>query len=242
MPTRQRGWYPSDRRRWFRLESAELADRTAELTDREFRAFILLLAWANETQAQKRGDWIHIAKSRLSLIAPTRQGLRGSSDEVVTRLCIKMAWDVQRSDARLSIHIRNYSQYQGYAPTELPRDSHETPTTTPTPTPKKKESADRASPSGGPVEKEDKSNKPDVFHGTSKDEILTWAQNKGINIKTLDAAMEIFREWAPLKMQRRTGKQWVAAFKRICGDAVDEGKIGAGYTAPKVAYWKGHRE
>ena len=73
---------------------------------------------------------------------------------------------------------------------------------------------------------EGKGNKPESFGPEQMADIHAWAGKKKFKNATLNEALEIFRDWEPLKSQRRTQKQWVSAFKKICRDSVSEGKIG----------------
>lgn len=129
-----RNKYPSDDRRYVRVVSEGLADDTADLTDAEFRTFILALAWANEHKAHQHGDWIHIAKSRVQALAPNSRGSNAKSTRTILQLAAKQTWAVREEGARLSIHVRNYSQIQGFPPSKVPPDYDETPLPTPTPT------------------------------------------------------------------------------------------------------------
>lgn len=129
--------YPSDHRRWFRVESAELAEETAYLSDAEFRALFLLRSVANEQKAHTRDDRITIAVSRLASVSPNRRDSGATAARVVRELCTKCAWELHENGATWTIHVRNWSKDQGFTPAELRRDSGETPapTTTPTTTP-----------------------------------------------------------------------------------------------------------
>ena len=126
--------FRSDERRWFRLESPQLADDTAELSDSEFRAFVLILAWANETKAHERKDTVYIARNRLPSVAPNKRGSVATSARVVRELCAKQSWSLHESDGKWSIHIRNYSQKQGFPPTKPRRPPSKPPATTTTTT------------------------------------------------------------------------------------------------------------
>lgn len=134
--------YPSDHRRWFRVESAELAEETAYLTDAEFRALFLLRSVANEQKAHTRDDRITIAVSRLASLSPNRRDSGATAARVVRELCTKCAWELHENGATWTIQVRNWSKDQGFTPAELRRDSDETPapTTTPTTTPIREES------------------------------------------------------------------------------------------------------
>lgn len=127
--------YPSDDRRYVRVVSEGLADATADLTDAEFRTFILALAWANEHKAHQHGDWINIARSRVQALSPNSRGSNAKSTRTILQLAAKQTWAVREESAKLSIHVRNYSQIQGFPPSELPPDYGQTPLPTPTPTP-----------------------------------------------------------------------------------------------------------
>jgi len=109
------------------------ADNTAELTDAEFRAMVLCLVHANENQAQRDADWIFIARSRLTLLAPNKRGSLATSARVLREMCRKMHWEVTEESAKWSIRIENYTQDQGLAPSEPQPRPDETPPPTPTP-------------------------------------------------------------------------------------------------------------
>ena len=121
--------YPSDHRRWFRV-LADIGDKTANLTDAEFRAFILVLAEANEQRAQEKDESITVGTYRLTSIAPNKRGSNASATRVIRELCAKQTWELHEEDASLTIMIRNWSKLQGFAPA----NSVQTPATTPTPT------------------------------------------------------------------------------------------------------------
>lgn len=67
--------------------------------------------------------------------------------------------------------------------------------------------------------------KPSSFTGEARDRIQQWAAAKGFDRAALNAGLERFREWEPLKTQNRTISQWVGAFMRIVREGVEEGKI-----------------
>ena len=122
--------YPSDFRRYFRIISQGVAKDTAELTDAEFRAFWLLLAYANENRAQRSQDWIQVARSQLVVLYPNRRGSVATAARVVRELCGKQAFELHEGDAVWAIHVRNWSQIQGYTPSGLRPGSVETPSNT----------------------------------------------------------------------------------------------------------------
>lgn len=121
--------YDSDRRRWFRVDSEELPARTADLTDAEFRAFILLLAYANEHKAQERDDTIVIARSQLLTVSPNSRESVAKSTRTIRELSAKQSWTILEEGAKWTIRLEKYSQKQGFAPAR----PAETPLTTPTP-------------------------------------------------------------------------------------------------------------
>lgn len=134
---------------------SSIETKTADLSDAEFRAFILILAEANEQRAQDHENVITVARSRLASLAPNRRDSCVTATRVVRELCTKQAWEMQENDATVTIFIRNWSEFQGFAPTELQRNSNQTPCTTTTPntttTPSKRSPP---TPQGGRTEQE----------------------------------------------------------------------------------------
>jgi len=70
-----------------------------------------------------------------------------------------------------------------------------------------------------------KSPKPESLEGEARAEVEAWAKRKGYPPAILNAGLERFREWEPLKQANRTPKQWAAAFKRIVREGVESGAI-----------------
>lgn len=104
------------------LDSADLAEQTADLTSSEFQAYILLLAWSNENGVDDDG-WLHIAESRLSVVAPNRRKSNSISARTVRSMCSKMArrgleegakgaWEVRERGAKWSIRVEKPEQNQ----------------------------------------------------------------------------------------------------------------------------------
>lgn len=67
--------------------------------------------------------------------------------------------------------------------------------------------------------------KPSSFTGSDRERIQEWAAGKGFDRAALNAGLERFREWEPLKTQNRTMAQWVGAFMRIVREGVEDGRI-----------------
>lgn len=74
--------------------------------------------------------------------------------------------------------------------------------------------------------------KPSSFTGEARDRIQAWAASRGFDRAALNAGLERFREWEPLKTQNRTMAQWVGAFMRIVREGVENGQIQAKATTP----------
>jgi hypothetical protein len=69
--------------------------------------------------------------------------------------------------------------------------------------------------------------KPEAFPDESKERLRVWAARKGISRDLMNAGLEIFRDWTPLKPPyRRTVEQWEGAFKKIVREGVASGMIG----------------
>lgn len=119
MAKKARPKFASDFRRYVRLITEGFADNTADLTDGEFRAFVLCLVHANEQRAQFYEDRIFIARSRIQTLAPNRRGSNATSARTLRGLCGKQTWGLLEGDAKWTIHIRNYSQIQEHAPDGL---------------------------------------------------------------------------------------------------------------------------
>ncbi len=87
--------------------------------------------------------------------------------------------------------------------------------------------------------------KPHSFPPDSMDRIRAWAGRKGYDRGTLNAGLDLFRDWEPLRDPERTIEQWESAFKRVTRDGVAEGKIAKTGDAAKpkgqaYAEWTGY--
>lgn len=67
--------------------------------------------------------------------------------------------------------------------------------------------------------------KPESFEGEAKERIRKWAAGKGFGPAVLNAGLDRFREWAPLKNPTRTIDQWVSAFMRIVREGFEKGEF-----------------
>ena len=87
--------------------------------------------------------------------------------------------------------------------------------------------------------------KPESFPPDSMDRLRAWGLSKGFGPRVLNAGLERFREWDPLKRPRRKLSQWESAFMRITREGVEDGKIAKDQDQkPKgQAYeeWRGHQ-
>ena len=88
--------------------------------------------------------------------------------------------------------------------------------------------------------------KPDLFPGDSMDRLRVWGDKHGFGQRVLNAGLEVFREWVPVKPPYlRPIETWEGAFKKITRDGVADGKIKLTGDAAKpkgLAYaeWTGH--
>ena len=183
----------------------DIGDATAALTDAEFRAFILILAEANEQRAQERGDSITVGTYRLTSIAPNKRGSVASATRVLRELCAKQAWAIHESDASVTITLRNWSKFQGFAPANSVQTPATTPTTTTTTTPK--DIGPTLCPDPMPPDILEKIAAHLVKRGTPR----TAAARKA------EYASEQVRDWSRGGNKRR--KDWAAVTRR----AIDEG-------------------
>lgn len=79
--------------------------------------------------------------------------------------------------------------------------------------------------------------KPENFPEESKVRLRAWADRKGFDRSLLNAGLDAFRDWTPLKPPyRRTIEQWEGAFKKIVRDGVVDGKLGKPESKPKPVY------
>lgn len=79
--------------------------------------------------------------------------------------------------------------------------------------------------------------KPEHFPDEAKERLRAWAERKGFDRAALNAGLELFREWAPLKPPyRRTIEQWEGAFKKILRESMADGRVGKLETKPRPAY------
>lgn len=88
------------RKRFVMLESTDLAEQTAHLSDIEFRAWVLIQAWGNENGLDENGD-LHIAKSRLLTLVPNRRDSILTATRVVRELCTKIDFVFRSRRARV---------------------------------------------------------------------------------------------------------------------------------------------
>ena len=88
--------------------------------------------------------------------------------------------------------------------------------------------------------------KPDLFPGDSMDRLRAWGDKHGFGQRVLNAGLEVFREWVPVKPPYlRPIETWEGAFKKITRDGVADDKIKLTGDAAKpkgLAYaeWTGH--
>ena len=68
---------------------SDISNGTAELNDGEFRAFILILAEANEQRAQEKDDCIVVSKTRFNSLAPNRRNTCGDGMKIIHSLALK---------------------------------------------------------------------------------------------------------------------------------------------------------
>ncbi len=101
------------KKRFLKIDSTELAEDTADLTDAEFRAFILIQAWGNECMYHEHSYILTIARNRLPSVAPNRRGSVATSARVVRELSAKRAWGVLEEGARWVISTGKCEQNQG---------------------------------------------------------------------------------------------------------------------------------
>lgn len=79
--------------------------------------------------------------------------------------------------------------------------------------------------------------KPENFPDDSKVRLREWAGRKGFDRDLLNAGLDTFRDWVPVKPPyRRTIEQWEGAFKKILREGVVDGKIGRSDAKTRPAY------
>ena len=85
--------------------------------------------------------------------------------------------------------------------------------------------------------------KPEAFPPESLARLKAWGDKHGFGKSVLNAGLEAFREWVPVKPPySRPIETWEGAFKKITRDCVADGKV-SGDSKPKgLAYaeWTGH--
>ena len=104
------------RKRFLQIDSTQLSEDTAELSDSQFRAFILIQAWGNECMYHENDFKVTIAKNRLPSVAPNRRHSVATSARVVRELCATMTWGVREGSATWVISAKKDEQNQGSDP------------------------------------------------------------------------------------------------------------------------------
>jgi hypothetical protein len=198
---------------------------------------------AVERFADRTGDSFLVSSLDLERVA----GCRGVANarRKLGRLEASTRLTVCQEGAGYRLTLPNFARKQGFGSRNRVETVY-TPTSapTPTPTPKKKESPTAPGPSDSGQRNGIKGPKPNNFHGDQLAAIHRWARGKKYPLRTLNEALELFREWEPLKQKDRSPAQWGSAFKRICRESVEDGRIGKTEDgkpkAPAYDFWKGH--
>jgi len=209
---------------------------------------------AIERFADRTGDSFLLSGMDLERLA----GCRGVANarRKLGRLEASSRLTLGQEGAGYRLTFPNLSRKQGFQ-TEADRklSTSSSSSSSPTPTSKKRESTVPPAPPASPATPVSKSNgksrrilipKPDLFPGDSMDRLRVWGDKHGFGQRVLNAGLEVFREWVPVKPPYlRPIETWEGAFKKITRDGVADGKIKLTGDAAKpkgLAYaeWTGH--
>jgi hypothetical protein len=203
----------------------------------EGRAVIVeLLRLAAERFAGKTGGRVRLRPpDRLSVACV---GDLTEADRTIERVCSEIGWRIDRYPNRWDVTIRNFARKQGFSDQESDTVSvRESPRTSASESESESESEsksekkrDVSSPTGDSTPPPKRSNgskvtRPDSFTGPERERILAWAERKKITRAELNAGLDRFREWAPLKNKLRTPDEWASSFMRIVREGLEDGTL-----------------
>ena len=237
------------RRHWFRV-----ADSVArEAWSNDVAATFLRLGGMLNTRWARDGlnpdQACSIVLRPADLMACTGSQSLARARRIVNELAAHISLTVDEQGANTSLTWPKWSEFQKLdapkTPAIVPEAARKLPPPPPPPqdapaparrNPEKEAPEALAAASPPPpapaVRRSSKIPKPSSFTGEPRDRIQAWAASRGFDRAALNAGLERFREWEPLKTQNRTMAQWVGAFMRIVREGVEDGKIQAKASTP----------
>ena len=239
------------RKKWVKVEDSIGRD---DLSNDELATLIRLMTYLNTQWARDGLNGEAAARILLrpvDLMACTGSESLARARRIIDACSVKVELTVTRYSKNTEVFWPKYLVAQGLDTPEQgkpgetlgnksppPQDARRKTQTQDARRNKNKAQAPAADAAPPPEKPSVKGLKPERFEGPERDRIQNWAQAKGYPKDVLDAGMERFREWAPLKQQSRTKAQWVSAFMRIVREGVESHTIVAkGDEKPKgLAY------
>lgn len=225
------------RRHWFRV-----ADSVArEDWSNDVAATFLRLGGMLNTRWARDGlnpeEACRIVLRPADLMACTGSQSLARARRIVNELAAHLSIIVREQGANTSLEWPKWSEFQKLDSPKLPSNRPEAARKLPPPPPPPQDAPARrnqeeeapeapapASPTP-PPSMSTKVPKPHSFTGEARERIEVWGRERGFDRAVLNAGLQRFREWEPLKTQNRTLRQWVGAFMRIVREGVEEGKI-----------------
>lgn len=227
------------RRHWFRV-----ADSVArEDWSNDVAATFLRLGGMLNTRWARDGlnpdEACRIVLRPADLMACTGSQSLARARRIVNELAAHLSIVVREHGANTSLEWPKWSEFQKLdalkTPAKRPENARKLPPPPPPPqdAPARRNQegeapealASAAPPPPAPVRRSTKIPKPSSFTGSDRERIQAWAASRGFDRAALNAGLERFREWEPLKTQNRTIAQWIGAFMRIVREGIEEGKI-----------------
>lgn len=203
--------------------------KTAEVwSDLAMRGMLTeLLRKAAEKYAARRGNWVPLkATDRMEIACDTDSS---RADLAVRSLCKRLGYTVRTHSNRWEVHVRKFSNKQGFEEKELQalsaheRQELQPPNPIPipkqNPIPKLIPNEEKTAPAALPPplgQLTARTRKPDAFEGEALQKIEAWAAKNGHPPELMQEALERFREWEPQSGKAiRTWAQWVGSFFKI---------------------------
>ena len=200
---------------------------------------------AAEKFAGKTDDRVQLKPTDRMDIAGTTDQAR--ADQGVTELCARVGYELRKYHNRWVVKVRKFAKKQGWEVEELQHKladvGQELPPPNPNPNPNPNNVGGENAPSAPESPAAPRSSrrtlidKPESFPDESKARLVAWADRKGFDRAAMNAGLDLFRDWTPLKPPyRRTIEQWEGAFKKILRESIADGKIGKSESKMKPTY------
>ncbi len=230
------------RRHWFRVaDSVAREDWSNDVAATFLRlGGMLNTRWARDGLSSEEA--CRIVLRPVDLMACTGSQSLARARRIVNELAAHLSLVVREQGANTSLEWPKWAEFQKLdSPKNAERRPEAAPKMPPPPPPpqdapaparrnQEGEAHEAPAPAAPPppparVRSSTKIPKPSSFTGEARERIQTWAAGHGYDRAVLNAGLERFREWEPLKTQNRTVAQWVGAFMRIVREGVEDGRI-----------------